>query len=81
LAPGAGKNAAMEPLIRTAESLLAGSALCCERGWLALHQMLATRPAPERDFDAMAGAQSGYPFNRSYMYPCSTPSSPLQLAT
>ena len=70
-----------ERTLRAYRLYLAGSAMCFERGWLALHQMLATRPVPGRDFDGMTGAQSIYPFNRSYMYPCSTPSSPLQLPT
>jgi cyclopropane-fatty-acyl-phospholipid synthase len=46
---------------------LAGSAMAFERGWLALHQVLAAR----------AGAQSAYPFTRDHVYsPCSTSSSP-----
>jgi cyclopropane-fatty-acyl-phospholipid synthase len=46
---------------------LAGSAMAFERGWLALHQVLAVR----------SGAQSAYPFTRDHVYrPCSTSSSP-----
>jgi cyclopropane-fatty-acyl-phospholipid synthase len=51
---------------------LAGSAMAFERGWLALHQVLAAR----------AGAQSAYPFTRDHMYaPCSTSSNPKPPAT
>ena len=39
-----------------------------EQGWIALHQMLAAKPSGEVHGTAIAGAQSGYPFNRSYMY-------------
>jgi cyclopropane-fatty-acyl-phospholipid synthase len=37
---------------------LAGSAMAFERGWLALHQVLAAR----------SGAQSSYPFTRDHVY-------------
>jgi cyclopropane-fatty-acyl-phospholipid synthase len=51
---------------------LAGSAMAFERGWLALHQVLAAR----------SGAQSVYPFTRDHVYrPCSTSSNPKPLAT
>ena len=48
-----------EKTLRAYRLYLAGSALSFEKGWLALHQVLATRPA---------GAQSNYPFKRDYMY-------------
>lgn len=48
-----------ERILRAYRLYLAGSAMSFERGWIALHQMLSTRPS---------GAQSAYPFNRSYMY-------------
>ena len=46
---------------------LAGCALAFERGWIALHQILAQRPGTDAA-GAMRGAQGAYPFNRSYMY-------------
>jgi len=52
-----------------------------ERGWIALHQMLAARPKPGHDFGGPAGAQSSYPFTRNHMYPCSTPSNRRLLPT
>ena len=48
-----------EKTLRAYRLYLAGSAMSFEKGWLALHQVLATRPA---------GDQSNYPFKRDYMY-------------
>ena len=39
-----------------------------EQGWIALHQMLATRPTGRWASGALRGAQSPYPFNRDYIY-------------
>jgi cyclopropane-fatty-acyl-phospholipid synthase len=39
-----------------------------ERGWISLHQMLASRPSGDLSDGPMPGAQSSYPFNRSYIY-------------
>jgi cyclopropane-fatty-acyl-phospholipid synthase len=39
-----------------------------EHSWIALHQMLSTRPSPGCASAGPPGAQSVYPFNRSYMY-------------
>ena len=39
-----------------------------ERGWISLHQMLAARPSGNIGDGPMRGAQSAYPFQRSYMY-------------
>jgi cyclopropane-fatty-acyl-phospholipid synthase len=39
-----------------------------ERGWISIHQMLATRPDGDVSSGPMRGAQSVYPFNRDYMY-------------
>jgi cyclopropane-fatty-acyl-phospholipid synthase len=47
---------------------LAGSAMSFERGWISLHQMLAARPSGNVDDGPMRGAQSAFPFQRSYMY-------------
>ena len=48
-----------EKTLRAYRLYLAGSAMSFEKGWLALHQVLAMRPA---------GPQSNYPFKRDYMY-------------
>jgi cyclopropane-fatty-acyl-phospholipid synthase len=47
-----------EGALRAWRLYLAGSAMAFERGWLALHQVLAAR----------AGAQSAYPFTRDHVY-------------
>ena len=71
-----------EQVLRAYRLYLAGSAMGFERGWMALHQMLCLRSDGELRSGPVAGAQSPYPFNRSYMYrpdiatPCSTPSNP-----
>ncbi len=54
--------------LRAYRLYLAGSAMGFERGWMALHQMLAIRPDGRTDSGPMPGAQSGYPFQRGYMY-------------
>jgi cyclopropane-fatty-acyl-phospholipid synthase len=56
---------------------LAGCAMAFERGWISLHQLLAARPdgrvdppvPAQDDQPGLRGAQSAYPFERSYMYP------------
>ncbi|RYX96503.1 MAG: class I SAM-dependent methyltransferase [Comamonadaceae bacterium] len=71
-----------EQILRAYRLYLAGSAMSFEHGWISLHQVLATRPSGNAGDGAMRGAQSGYPFNRSYMYnqegnpTCSTNSNP-----
>jgi cyclopropane-fatty-acyl-phospholipid synthase len=63
---------------------LAGSAMAFERGWLALHQVLAARPTGRVEDGPMRGAQSAYPFTRDHLYEgrsCSTSSSPKPPAT
>jgi cyclopropane-fatty-acyl-phospholipid synthase len=57
-----------EKTLRAYRLYLAGSAMSFERGWLALHQMLATRPASDAPDQAIQGAQSSYPFRRDYIY-------------
>ena len=47
---------------------LAGSAMSFEQGWMSLHQVLATRPDGRLGEGPLRGRQSGYPFNREYMY-------------
>jgi cyclopropane-fatty-acyl-phospholipid synthase len=57
-----------ERVLRAYRLYLAGSAMSFERGWLALHQMLAARPAETDRYNDPPGAQSPYPFTRKYMY-------------
>ena len=82
-----GGEAQGDKVLRAYRLYLAGSALGFERGWIALHQMLATRPDGNAATGAMPGAQSDYPFTRDYIYvnspllqdttpPCSTSSNP-----
>ncbi len=54
--------------LRAYRLYLAGCALAFERGWIALHQVLALRPSGRVEDSALKGAQGAYPFNRSYMY-------------
>lgn len=54
--------------LRAYRLYLAGSAMGFEHGWIALHQMLCSRPDGDIHSGAMVGAQSGYPFNREYIY-------------
>jgi cyclopropane-fatty-acyl-phospholipid synthase len=56
-----------EATVRAYRLYLAGSAAAFERGWMALHQILASRPSGDPADGAMRGAQSVYPFNRDYM--------------
>ncbi len=57
-----------ERVLRAYRLYLAGSAMSFERGWLSLHQMLASRPADSHSFNDPPGAQTSYPFTRTYMY-------------
>jgi len=72
-----------ERVLRAYRLYLAGSAMAFERGWMSLHQVLASKPSGDRMAGALPGAQSVYPFTRDYIYaePCSTSSGPRQLAT
>jgi cyclopropane-fatty-acyl-phospholipid synthase len=54
--------------VRAYRLYLAGSAMCFERGWLSLYQLLAARPGPGVELPALPGAASAYPYNRAYMY-------------
>ena len=58
-----------DTVLRAYRLYLAGSAMCFERAWLSLYQMLSVRPDRRRRDGPMRGAQSAYPFNRGYMYP------------
>ena len=54
--------------LRAYRLYLAGSAMGFERGWMALHQMLAVHPDGQIESATLRGAQSDYPFNREYIY-------------
>ena len=58
-----------ERVVRAYRLYLAGSALAFERAWISLHQMLCARRTGDPATGPMRGAQSAFPFNRSYMYP------------
>jgi cyclopropane-fatty-acyl-phospholipid synthase len=55
-------------VLRAYRLYLSGCAMSFEQGWIGLHQMLSTRPDGRLETGAMRGAQSMYPFNRSYIY-------------
>jgi len=57
-----------ESVVRAYRLYLAGSAMCFEQRWISLFQMLVSRPNGRVSDGVMPGAQSEYPFNRSYMY-------------
>ena len=58
-----------EKVVRAYRLYLAGSAMAFERGWISLHQVLASRPSGDFAAGALRGAQSQFPFTRDYMYP------------
>jgi cyclopropane-fatty-acyl-phospholipid synthase len=66
-----------EKTLRAYRLYLAGSAMSFEQGWISLHQLLATKPSGDvnlsKDGLCAKGAQSAYPFNRSYMYEAGQP--------
>ena len=55
-------------VLRAYRLYLAGCAMSFERGWISLHQVLASRPDGKPETGNIRGAQSTYPFNREYMY-------------
>jgi cyclopropane-fatty-acyl-phospholipid synthase len=55
-------------VLRAYRLYLAGCAMSFERGWISLHQVLATRPDGKLESGNLRGAQSSYPFNREYIY-------------
>ena len=57
-----------EKTLRAYRLYLAGCAMSFEKGWIALHQILATRPDHELSEAPISGGQSTYPFSRHYMY-------------
>jgi cyclopropane-fatty-acyl-phospholipid synthase len=61
-----------ERTLRAYRLYLAGSAVAFERGWMALHQTLASHPAAGVEAagaHGLRGTRSAYPFQRGYMYP------------
>ena len=64
----AARRITRESVVRAYRLYLAGSAMSFEQGWISLFQMLAARPNGDSDTGTMRGAQSAYPFNRSYIY-------------
>jgi cyclopropane-fatty-acyl-phospholipid synthase len=57
-----------ERVLRAYRLYLAGSAMSFEQGWIALHQMLSTKPDGNVKERPLRGAQSVYPFVRDYIY-------------
>ncbi|WP_077002186.1 cyclopropane-fatty-acyl-phospholipid synthase family protein [Variovorax sp. KK3] len=55
-------------VLRAYRLYLAGSAMSFEQGWIALHQMLATKLDGKVKAQPLHGAQSVYPFVRDYIY-------------
>ncbi|MEY4653103.1 MAG: hypothetical protein RI884_1684 [Pseudomonadota bacterium] len=70
-------------VLRAYRLYLAGCAMAFERGWLALHQIVAARPTGDVTHGRLPGAQSDYPFSREHLHtpPCFTSSSPKSPAT
>ncbi len=56
-----------EATVRAYRLYLAGSAMCFERGWLSLYQLLAARPDGRGDRGLSWAAQCDYPFTRRHM--------------
>ena len=57
-----------ERVLRAYRLYLAGSAMGFEQGWMALFQILASKPSGHAADGPMRGAQSVYPFNRGHIY-------------
>lgn len=55
-------------VVRAYRLYLAGCAMCFEHGWISLSQILTANPTGRVGEGPMRGAQSVYPFNRSYVY-------------
>jgi cyclopropane-fatty-acyl-phospholipid synthase len=58
-----------DQVVRAYRLYLAGSAMSFEQGWISLHQILVSNPTGRVEDGPMRGAQSDYPFQRSYIYP------------
>ena len=57
-----------EATVRAYRLYLAGCEVAFERGWISIHQLLASRPNGRLSDTPLRGAQSDYPFNRRHMY-------------
>jgi cyclopropane-fatty-acyl-phospholipid synthase len=66
LAPA--RSLTRDSVVRAYRLYLAGSAMGFEQGWMSLFQILAAKPSGRVADGPMRGAQSPFPFNRSYMY-------------
>ncbi len=64
----AARTVASDKVVRAYRLYLAGSAMGFERGWMALFQVLGSRPSGSIEDGPMRGAQSDYPFNRAGVY-------------
>ncbi|MEO6895393.1 MAG: class I SAM-dependent methyltransferase [Caldimonas sp.] len=64
----AARTMTTDTVLRAYRLYLAGSAMCFERAWLSLHQIVCAKRTGDPADGPMRGAQSAYPFNRSYMY-------------
>ncbi len=64
----AARTVTRDSVVRAYRLYLAGSAMSFEYGWISLFQMLAARPSRRVGDGSMRGAQSQYPFERSYIY-------------
>jgi len=53
--------------VRAYRLYLAGCAVAFERGWISIHQLLASRPSGQLGGTPLRGAQSAYPFTRRHM--------------
>ncbi len=56
-----------ESTVRAYRLYLAGSAMCFERGWLSVYQLLASKPDHPGAVAAGWSARSDYPFTRRYL--------------
>ena len=56
-----------EATVRAYRLYLAGSAMCFERGWLALYQLLAAKPQDARGARLQWAARSDYPYTRAHL--------------
>ena len=56
-----------EATVRAYRLYLAGSAMCFERGWLSLYQLLATKPQQASGAKTTWASGSDYPYTRGHM--------------
>lgn len=61
-----------EATVRAYRLYLAGSAVAFERGWISIHQLLASLPDGQVSGTPLRGAQCVYPFNRRHMVAAET---------